>query len=113
MVEVIIILPHILFHTNFIFILFITLRLVIHTLSKSLPTQRRLFSCYFRYCFFQYENLPTVFRDGANAAFHEAVGDTIALSVSVPEHLAAVGLIEPLSETKDSKENRESKLEKR
>lgn len=30
---------------------------------------------------------PLVFRDGANPGFHEAIGDTIALSVSTPRHL--------------------------
>ena len=34
-----------------------------------------------------------MYRDGANAAFHEAVGDTIQLSVNTPKHLAAIGLI--------------------
>ena len=37
----------------------------------------------------QFENLsqPIIFRTGANPGFHEAVGDTIALSVNTPEHL--------------------------
>jgi len=39
-----------------------------------------------------YRHQPSLFRDGANAAFHEAVGDTIALSVSTPTHLEAIGL---------------------
>ena len=30
---------------------------------------------------------PIIFRTGANPGFHEAVGDTIALSVNTPEHL--------------------------
>ncbi|XP_018027996.1 angiotensin-converting enzyme-like [Hyalella azteca] len=30
---------------------------------------------------------PLIFRDGANPGFHEAIGDTIALSVSTPSHL--------------------------
>lgn len=42
--------------------------------------------------FMQYRGQPTVFRSGANAAFHEAIGDTIALSVSTPDHLAAIKL---------------------
>jgi peptidyl-dipeptidase A len=40
-----------------------------------------------------YRNQPTLFRTGANAAFHEAIGDTIALSVMTDTHLAAIGLI--------------------
>ncbi|KAG7307995.1 hypothetical protein JYU34_006623 [Plutella xylostella] len=42
--------------------------------------------------FLQYKHQPVVFRDGANPGFHEAVGDTIALSVSSPKHLRRVGL---------------------
>ncbi|XP_022825182.1 angiotensin-converting enzyme-like isoform X1 [Spodoptera litura] len=42
--------------------------------------------------YLQYRNQPFVFRDGANPGFHEAVGDTIALSVSSPKHLRRVGL---------------------
>nr|XP_045608351.1 angiotensin-converting enzyme-like [Procambarus clarkii] len=33
---------------------------------------------------------PLVFRDGANPGFHEAIGDTIALSVSTPRHLQMI-----------------------
>ncbi|XP_037804888.1 angiotensin-converting enzyme-like [Penaeus monodon] len=33
------------------------------------------------------EDRPLVFRDGANPGFHEAIGDTIALSVTTPAHL--------------------------
>ncbi|KAK4880643.1 hypothetical protein RN001_008789 [Aquatica leii] len=40
-----------------------------------------------------YKNQPIAFRDGANPGFHEAVGDTIALSVSSITHLRKIGLI--------------------
>jgi peptidyl-dipeptidase A len=40
-----------------------------------------------------YNNLPVLFRDSANDGFHEAVGDTIALSVT-PEYLKQIGLID-------------------
>ena len=42
--------------------------------------------------YMQYRHLANLFRDGANAAFHEAVGDTIALSVGTMQHLHAVHL---------------------
>jgi len=42
--------------------------------------------------FMQYRHLANLFRGGANAAFHEAVGDTIALSVGTMQHLHAVHL---------------------
>lgn len=43
--------------------------------------------------FMQYRRQPTVFRTGANAAFHEAIGDTMALSAMTDTHLTAIGLV--------------------
>ncbi|HXW04988.1 MAG TPA: M2 family metallopeptidase [Vicinamibacterales bacterium] len=40
-----------------------------------------------------YNRLPVVFRDSANDGFHEAVGDTLALSVT-PEYLVRIGLLD-------------------
>lgn len=40
-----------------------------------------------------YKNQPFLFEDSANDGFHEAVGDTIALSVT-PEYLKEVGLLQ-------------------
>jgi peptidyl-dipeptidase A len=40
-----------------------------------------------------YNEQPMVFRDGANDGFHEAVGDTISLSVT-PEYLVKIGLLD-------------------
>jgi peptidyl-dipeptidase A len=40
-----------------------------------------------------YDDLPALFRNSANDGFHEAIGDTIALSVT-PEYLKKIGLIE-------------------
>jgi peptidyl-dipeptidase A len=39
-----------------------------------------------------YRKQPLLFRDGANDGFHEAIGDTIALSVT-PEYLVQLGLL--------------------
>ncbi|XP_044757835.1 angiotensin-converting enzyme-like [Coccinella septempunctata] len=44
--------------------------------------------------FMQYKNLPKVFRDGANPAFHEAIGEAIGLSVGTPRHLQSLGLVQ-------------------
>lgn len=41
-----------------------------------------------------YRNQPAIFKTGANSAFHEAIGDTIALSVSTPRHLKAINVID-------------------
>jgi len=40
-----------------------------------------------------YKDLPMIFRDSANDGFHEAIGDTIALSVT-PEYLVRIGLLD-------------------
>jgi peptidyl-dipeptidase A len=40
-----------------------------------------------------YNHLPPLFQNGANDGFHEAIGDTIALSVT-PEYLKRIGLID-------------------
>jgi peptidyl-dipeptidase A len=40
-----------------------------------------------------YKGLPVLFRDSANDGFHEAIGDTIALSVT-PEYLVKIGLLD-------------------
>lgn len=41
-----------------------------------------------------YKDQPVEFRTGANPGFHEAVGDTITLSVMIPEHLESIGLMQ-------------------
>ncbi len=40
-----------------------------------------------------YNRQPVLFRDSANDGFHEAIGDTIALSIT-PEYLVKVGLLD-------------------
>jgi peptidyl-dipeptidase A len=40
-----------------------------------------------------YNQLPVVLRESANDGFHEAIGDTLALSVT-PEYLAKIGLLD-------------------
>ncbi|KAH7949262.1 hypothetical protein HPB49_006804 [Dermacentor silvarum] len=43
--------------------------------------------------YLKYAKQHIVFRKGANFGFHEAIGDTISLSVATPKHLKAVGLL--------------------
>lgn len=43
--------------------------------------------------YIQYKDQPIFYKDGANTAFHEAIGDLIALSVSTPSHLRKIGLL--------------------
>lgn len=47
-----------------------------------------------------YKNQSIIYRNGANDGFHEAIGDTIALSIT-PEYLAKIGLLDkaPKSES--------------
>jgi peptidyl-dipeptidase A len=40
-----------------------------------------------------YKDHPVLFRDSANQAFHEAIGDTVALSLT-PEYLVRIGLLD-------------------
>ncbi len=56
--------------------------------------------------FMAYSDQPTLFRGGANDGFHEAVGDTIALSVMTPKHLKRIGIVEndQLTEEQDMNE---------
>ena len=44
--------------------------------------------------FMAYENQLAVYRTGANSAFHEAIGDTISLSVMTRKHMETIGLLD-------------------
>ncbi|KAL3837613.1 hypothetical protein ACJMK2_022959 [Sinanodonta woodiana] len=58
--------------------------------------------------FMAYEDQPTIYRTGANSAFHEAIGDTISLSVMTTKHLKTVNLIPEkahVSEARNKEEN--------
>ncbi|XP_066905884.1 angiotensin-converting enzyme-like protein Ace3 [Halyomorpha halys] len=48
--------------------------------------------------FMAYENLPTIFQDGANSAFQETIGDTIMLAVETPSHLNRLGIFNESAE---------------
>jgi len=50
----------------------------------------------------QYAHQPVIYRSGANPGFHEAIGDTMALSVSTPKHLETVGLLETVESTEEA-----------
>ena len=60
------------------------------------PTEEDLHTVYHElghvYYFISYARQPYLFRDGANDGFHEAIGDTVNLSVT-PAYLARIGLI--------------------
>ncbi|XP_022240774.1 angiotensin-converting enzyme-like isoform X1 [Limulus polyphemus] len=48
--------------------------------------------------YLQYADQPSLFREGANPGFHEAVGDVLALSVSTPKHLKAISLLNEIAD---------------
>lgn len=52
--------------------------------------------------YLQYKDQPVAFREGANPGVHEAVGDTLALSVSTIDHLYKLGLIDEPDNDADS-----------
>ena len=48
-----------------------------------------------------YNKQPYLFQNGANDGFHEAIGDTVALSIT-PDYLKQVGLLETIPQTDDT-----------
>jgi peptidyl-dipeptidase A len=48
------------------------------------------------YYFLAYYQLPILFQNGANDGFHEAIGDTVALSIT-PSYLKQVGLLKDVA----------------
>lgn len=55
--------------------------------------------------FLLYANQPSVYREGANPGFHEAVGDVLSLSVSTPKHLEKIGLLKNYHHDEEAKIN--------
>ena len=51
------------------------------------------------YYYLLYWNQPLEYRHGANPGFHEAIGDSIILSVQTPNHLKKVGLLDEIPES--------------
>lgn len=51
--------------------------------------------------FMQYAHLPLTYRDGANDGFHEAIGELMSMSMSTPKHLAEIGLLKEVPESKE------------
>lgn len=47
--------------------------------------------------YLQYKDQPVGYRSGANPGFHEAIGDVLSLSVSTPQHLKNISLLETVT----------------
>jgi peptidyl-dipeptidase A len=77
------------------------------------PTEADLLTIYHElghvYYYISYAPQPYLFRDGANDGFHEAIGDTINLSVT-PEYLAKIGLISAVKESHEALINQQMKM---
>ena len=50
--------------------------------------------------FMSYSRQPQVFKESANMGFHEALGDTVALSVMSKKYLRQLGLIKTTDPSK-------------
>ena len=61
------------------------------------PTEEELTTIYHElghiYYYLAYKDQPPLFQSGAHDGFHEAIGDTIVLSMT-PEYLASIGLLD-------------------
>jgi len=56
-----------------------------------------------------YNNQPMLFQNGANDGFHEAIGDTIVLSIT-PDYLSAIGLIDKVATSEQAVINQQMQL---
>jgi peptidyl-dipeptidase A len=77
------------------------------------PTEEDLYTIYHElghdYYFLSYAQQPYLFRDGANDGFHEAIGDTVNLSVT-PEYLAKIGLVHAVKPSHEALINQQMKM---
>jgi peptidyl-dipeptidase A len=77
------------------------------------PTEEELFTVYHElghvYYYIQYASQPFLFRNGAHDGFHEAVGDTVNLSVT-PQYLAGIGLVTDVKPSREATINQQMKM---
>jgi peptidyl-dipeptidase A len=78
-----------------------------------MPTEEDLYTIYHElghvYYYISYAQQPYLFRDGANDGFHEAIGDTVNLSVT-PAYLARIGLIHAVKPSHEALINQQMKM---
>jgi peptidyl-dipeptidase A len=78
-----------------------------------MPTEEDLYTVYHElghvYYYLHYSTLPNLFRSGANDGFHEAIGDTVNLSVT-PAYLAKIGLIRRVQPSAQAVINQQMKM---
>jgi peptidyl-dipeptidase A len=77
------------------------------------PTEEDLYTIYHEeghvYYYLSYAQQPYLFRDGANDGFHEAIGDTVNLSVT-PAYMAKLGLIRAVAPSHEALINQQMKM---
>ena len=61
------------------------------------------------YYFLAYQHQPYLFENGANDGFHEAIGDTVTLSMT-PGYLAQVGLLSASADSEQARINRQMQM---
>ena len=77
------------------------------------PTNEELSTIYHElghvYYYLWYRDQPTIFKNGAHDGFHEAVGDTVTLSMT-PAYLARIGLVPEGKSSREAVINRQMKM---
>ena len=77
------------------------------------PTQENLFTIYHElghiFYYLAYRDQPIIFQSGAHDGFHEAVGDTVTLSMT-PAFLKNLGLVEEVKDNHEALINTQMKL---
>jgi len=77
------------------------------------PTQEELKTIYHEmghvYYFLAYQDQPRLFHNGAHDGFHEAIGDTVTLSMT-PAYLAKIGLVPAAPESREALINQQMKM---
>jgi peptidyl-dipeptidase A len=61
------------------------------------------------YYYLAYNKLPPIFQNGANDGFHEAIGDTIVLSMT-PRYLASIGLVDAQQQSREALVNAQMRM---
>lgn len=77
------------------------------------PAEEDLFTIYHElghvYYYLMYTRQPYLFQTGANDGFHEAIGDTVNLSVT-PAYLASIGLVGSVKPSREAVINQQMKV---
>ncbi|HMN44722.1 MAG TPA: M2 family metallopeptidase [Povalibacter sp.] len=77
------------------------------------PTQEHLMTVYHElghvFYYLSYKDQPYLFQSGANDGFHEAIGDTVNLSMT-PAYLHTIGLAGPVKRSREATINQQMKM---